>query len=468
MPINLNNVQITGGLTFIPEILTPSGDPYWANVSLLMNNTTTNNQTNNSFIDSSTNNYSITRAGTPTQGSFTPYTIAPNTSYSTSVNGGSGYFDGSGDLLSITNASNIAVGTSPFTLEGWCYFTNVNTPSGGFGSCASFTDATGARGVSLFLTGSGSWRFRVGRSVAGQFEDFFGTTTLVANRWYHFKIVRTSTGTNDTRVFLNGVQEAIGTSTISINMQQFSVGRYLPNDSATTDLLQGYVSDIRLTNNAQPSTVPTSPLTAVSGTQVLFNFTNGGIFDGTAKNNLTTLGDAKVSTAQAKFGTTSVAFDGTGDYLFRPSSDLFGFGLSDFTIECWVRTTVKNTVIFDNRAASNIIPGVFFIQATTGRIGYFDNTVGSLSGSTTDVANGQWNFLAWSRSGGTFRMFVNGLQEYSGSVTGNFGSTRPCYIGASNALSSFFDGHMQDLRITKGVARYTANFTPPTQPFPTY
>ena len=123
MPINFENVQVTGGLTFTNPYVPPPGDPYWANVSLLLNNTTTDNQTNNVFLDSSTNNFTVTRLGTPTQGSFTPFTVAPNTSYSTSVNGGSGYFDGTGDYLSIADNVALQMGSGDFTIECWAYLT---------------------------------------------------------------------------------------------------------------------------------------------------------------------------------------------------------------------------------------------------------------------------------------------------------------------------------------------------------
>ena len=82
--------------------------------------------------------------------------------------------------------------------------------------------------------------------------------------------------------------------------------------------------------------MPTSPPTNIANTSLLLNFTNAGIFDQTAKNILETVGDAKVSTAQYKYGTGSIVFDGTGDYLVTSSSVNNRLGSGDFTIEMWL------------------------------------------------------------------------------------------------------------------------------------
>jgi hypothetical protein len=182
---------------------------------------------------------------------------------------------------------------------------------------------------------------------------------------------------------------------------------------------------------------------------------------------VTAVGNAQISTAQSKFGGSSILFDGVNDRLDIASNTAFGFGTGDFTLECWVRTTVKNTVIFDNRPAGNATsPGTFFIAATTGRLGYYDVSVGALTGTTTDCATGQWVHVAFTRASGTFRMFANGALEYSGTLSGDFGSSRPFRVGEDSTDSADYNGYIDDLRITKGVARYTSNFTPPAAPFP--
>ena len=432
----------------------------------------------NRFRDNSSNNFAITRNGDVRVTPFSPF--APTAAYSPSVNGGSGYFDGSGDYLVTTSAAALAIGTSAFTLEGWCYFNNTNTNGAGFGTSATSSDSSGDRGVSLFLTGSGAWRFRVGRSVAGQFEDFLGTTTLVAGQWYHFKMIRTSTGSNDTRIYLNGVQEAIGTSTISLNMQKFSVGTYTPSDTSGA-LLNGYAAGIRFTNTAESSAIPTSPPTAVSGTQYLVNFTNGGITDATGRNNLETVGDARLDTSIKKYGTGSIKFDGTGDYLNCRMTPELSLGSGNFTIEAWLYFT---GVSGDKGIVSNFstITGPPF-QAFGINIRYASSLGGIRSvfggGSLADAWNTSWSpstntwyHFAATRSGNSYRIFINGTQigstETFTNATTIVNASDPSFsIGtAQTVASSDFQGFIDDLRITTGIARYTTNFTPPVKALP--
>ena len=100
MPITFQNITIEGGFTVAP-IAAPvvPTDTYWANVSYLSQTASTNAQTNNTFLDSSAAGLTITRFGSPTQGSITPFTVANGTSYSTATNGGSSSLAGSGQYL---------------------------------------------------------------------------------------------------------------------------------------------------------------------------------------------------------------------------------------------------------------------------------------------------------------------------------------------------------------------------------
>jgi hypothetical protein len=367
--------------------------------------------------------------------------------------------------LLTTSAAALAIGTSAFTLQGWCYFNNTNTNGAGFGNCAVFTnDPSTARGVSLFLTGSGAWRFRVGRSVVGELEDFLGTTTLVAGQWYHFAIIRTSTGTNDTRVYLNGVQEAIGTSTISLNMEKFAIGVYSPSDITGQALLNGYACDVRFTNTAESSTVPTSPITAVSGTKYLCKFQNAAILDNAMMAVPETVGNAQIDTTIKKFGTGSLKFDGSGDWLrVQGTPNLFNLSTGDFTIECWFYAVSLGTsaivqqgttdwrISYTNNAVMRYEVGANVIQTSTGAFSF--NT---------------WTHLAICKSGTTTTLYLDGTSRVT-TTNSPTNSGNPVYVGANIDGGSPYwplNGYIDDLRITKGVARYTANFTAPTAAFP--
>jgi hypothetical protein len=175
-------------------------------------------------------------------------------------------------------------------------------------------------------------------------------------------------------------------------------------------------------------------------------------------NTVTAVGNAQISTTQSKFGGASIAFDGTGDYVQLLNSDLLAFGTGDYTIEMWIYGT-------DNATGRRIIElsgngeGNLAVVGTT--IQYYNGTFNDSSSSNVIVAN-SWQHIALSRQAGTARVYVDGTVRVSRAAPLST-SQRSLYIGGLNAVP--FVGYMDEIRITKGVARYTANFTPPTAPF---
>ena len=188
---------------------------------------------------------------------------------------------------------------------------------------------------------------------------------------------------------------------------------------------------------------------------------------------VTAVGNAQISTAQSKFGGSSIAFDGTGDYLETPNSTDFAFGAGNFTIEGWVWTgaIVPQTMVCHRIGGGPSLTN-WLVQTNVGKIAFWASDGATYQvnamGSSTDVNNSQWNHIAITRSGSTFRLFVNGSQEASASWAGSISSTSRVVQIGNDTSTNFFNGYIDDLRITKGVARYTAAFTPPTAPFPNY
>jgi hypothetical protein len=441
-------------------------DPYFSSTSLLLLGNGTNGGQNNTFVDNSTNNFTITRNGNTTQGSFSPFTGA----------GGSGYFDGSGDYLAAPANSALSFGTGDFTLECWVYATS--TPSD-VGIYEGRTDGNGPTENGFTLTAYSSSVIRIysnGILIASS-----GTTYV--NTWCHVAVVRSSGTWN---LYINGTSQ--GTSAASRNMTNNDAvvggGRYGASSSVTTSF-PGYISNFRITKSVvytSTFTPPTSPLTAITNTSVLLNFTNASILDSTAKNDLGTVGDAQISTSVKKFGTGSMAFDGTGDYLSIPNSSLFDIGAGDFTIECWVNfiaipsSTNASTFASQWRTSSlnlgwffylyNISGtcGIYFSYSTTGT-NQFDHSVNLPSNPSI----GTWYHYAVCRSGSNLRFFVDGTQIGSTQTLSAtiFNSVAPIWIAAQNNGSPNYqlNGYLDDFRLTK-YARYTNNFTPPTSQLP--
>jgi hypothetical protein len=177
---------------------------------------------------------------------------------------------------------------------------------------------------------------------------------------------------------------------------------------------------------------------------------------------LTAYGNVQISTTQVKYGSGAMYFDGSGDYLSLSSTSDFNFGSGDFTIELWIKTNIK------------INYQAIFISADIG-LWIHTNAAGDLiygAGSGDRLAGyGQvcddlWHHIAITRGSGTVRVFVDGVQTDTTSNTTAINLTSSITFGTYNG-SRYYTGYMDDIRITKGVARYTANFTPPTQALPT-
>ena len=183
---------------------------------------------------------------------------------------------------------------------------------------------------------------------------------------------------------------------------------------------------------------------------------------------VTAVGNAQISTAQSKFGGASIAFDGSGDYLTVLNSSQFDFGVDDFTIEAWCYRTSTATsfeiVSYGNPGADG-----FFFGSNTSTISFGTANGIVLASSSTSLALNVWTHIAVTRSSNVTRVFANGI---AGATTTNalndLDSTTVFRVGINRAVNVFATGYIDDLRITKGVARYTSNFTPPTLPFPDF
>jgi len=233
---------------------------------------------------------------------------------------------------------------------------------------------------------------------------------------------------------------------------------------------------------AQGQPVPNDPNFAFNSLLLHGNGTNGStvITDSSGSpKTVTAVGNAQISTAQSKFGGASIVFDGAGspmDRLTIPAgtTDL-QFGAGDFTIECWVYRLDANTatvVAGQSDLSSN--PGsswAFYVSSSENSIFVIGSTIFSLT--SPNPSTNTWAHVAVSRNGGTLRSFLNGNIVGTNATLGtsainNGLTTYPNTIGSLGINVFGLNGYIDDLRITKGVARYTANFTPPTLPFPDF
>jgi hypothetical protein len=466
LPLNgyLSGFRVLKGTAQYTSNFTPPTAPLTA-----ITNTSLLTCQSNRFVDNSTNAFAITRNGDVRVTPFSPF--APSAAYDPAVNGGSGYFDGTGDYLTAPANAAFQPGTGDFSVEAWfnCETTAVAGLVG-----TNYTGASPNTYVIVTLNRDTGGSNTAGAVIGGVIDGVqIGSAGSVFSNftWNHVVFCRTGSTLS---IFLNGSR--IGTTSNSTNITpniQFEIA----NTSALNRPFKGYVANARMIKGSHPydatqttCTVPTAPLTAITNTSLLCNFTNAGIFDNTGKNVLETVGNAQIDTTTKKYGTGSMEFDGTGDYLISNSStiDLYAFGSGDFTIEMWLYVSVLPSagtynVFYDSRTPDGAYPTITLKGST---VVYYANSADRITSSSISATT--WYHIAVCRSGTSTKLFINGTQEgstYTDSTVYLNTAGRPV-IGAANNGTSPFNGYIDDLRITKGVARYTANFTPPTAAFP--
>jgi len=183
---------------------------------------------------------------------------------------------------------------------------------------------------------------------------------------------------------------------------------------------------------------------------------------------------AVTSTAQSKFAAygSSGLFDGTDDQLTLPNTFGHLFAGNGFCIEGYARaaslaSTVKT--IMGQRSTSAVEHAFSFFVNTTGSLSFATGTaagnVNSVIATSSDgvVTTDNWFHFAATRSGTSLRLFHNGTEVASGTLNHNIhASSQVMRVGALNETTAlFWNGYMQDLCVTIGAAKYTANFTPP-------
>lgn len=417
----------------------------------------------NRFRDTSTNNFTITRNGDVSVQRFSPF--SPAAGYSEAAIGGSarvdldlyGYFEFAAGLSSFSMAA------SDFSFEAWVY------PAAA-GDISVFTRNEGAGAPA-----ESSYRFIVGSTTSEVYSgtSFYSVTSPnpAIRQWSHVAWARTggtfSSYLNGTRV---GTTGTLGTSSLNVLA---TAPLYIAIDAVNSFKLDGYISGTRIIKgsggyNATSSTitVPTAPPTAVTNTQLLLNFTNAGVVDSAAMGNVFTNNDAKLNTTTKKYGTGSIQFDGTGDNIevFPTVDQLLRTGA--FTIEMWVYRNaagVAHSLIAKGGSTTGWLVSINASNAVVFTYGTSTIT------STTTIGATTWTHIAVVREGtGTnqTKIYINGTNSGTGTVATDFTQTNNMFIGCNRSGQTFLNGYLDDIRITKGVARYTANFTAPTAAFP--
>jgi hypothetical protein len=374
------------------------------------------------------------------------------------------YFDGTGDYLSLVDSDDWYFGTGDFTIEFWMRSVGTNSQ---WARIIAQADSAGSLNSDYswsigHYNSAGTLNFHYWNGSAS--VDIISSNVVFDSTWHHVAVTRVG---STILLFVDGIIRGSGTYAGQIynSTKQLAIGR--PGEQNNW-YYSGYLKDFRITKgvarytgnftSSQTTTVAddywANVVLAIHGEGTGTTFTD---VSNSAKT-FTTVGNTTHSTAIAPpFGTSSIYFDGSGDRLDDLSGTNGGFGTGDLTVELWFNrtTTAAGTLVGSRVSSSN---DYFSIDIGVGDSVYV-YTASSVVGATGVPVN-TWVHVAWTRRGGVSYFFLNGILTQTAADTRNyldgwFG------IGAlPNNYGGYYTGYIKDLRITKGVARYTQNFNP--------
>ena len=419
---------------------------------------------NGVLLDNSTFAASVTSTGSPSAAAFSPFGNTEITSTPTN----SIFFTGT----SYINAPSSCVqfGTGNFTMEAWIYPTSASDMN-------IFSRSWGGSNFIICSINGGVINFWMGHPNSGWVAPASANTAIKINQWQHIAVTRNGTAVN---IWVNGISVASATSAVDMNSSDttpLSIGRYPFSGSA----FSGYMSNVRIVNGTaiytSAFTPPTSALSAVTNTSLLVGVGNVLTDLSASALTLTNNGAARISSfsplsAVPTITTTAVPFNGNygnaysvqfngSSYLSAASNSALNLGSGNFTIELWFNQSAVKTTSFMAMSDAGSTGYAFGASGTANKLWWYTGASSKIL-SSSNFQYGVWNHAAMVRVGSTTTMYLNGTSVGSYTDTTTYSGTTT-YIGTDQYGQSW-NGNLSNVRIVKGIAVYTANFTPPTAP----
>jgi len=420
----------------------------------------------NRIYDGSSNDHSITNSGVATVANHSPYKYDV---YNSSTHGGSTYFDTSAAAAYLNFDDPGFYGTTgDFTIEAWVNHTG-----------------TSSRNSTIYSHGNassyGSDYFNLQANSSGEYQLFWGSNTasITASKsvplvqWAHIALVRSG---STVTLYQDG--ESVGSATISgavptAGSNRSFIGSRAPTQSSNSNCFYGSISNFRLVVGTAVYTTaftpPTAPLSNITNTELLLLNADLDIIDKSQSVLRMPMNGVASSTTQTKYLSSSIGFNGTNSYIYLyANGNVFNFDNRDWTIEGWVYITDTSTTnyILDGRTSSSSGITTLYTYTTGGNVYFRAYNGGSYNSAAVSIED-SWHHFALSRSGSTLQWYIDGTASgsaHSVNINSRWDvmSSRFVVGRAGYTSSSYFNGYMSDLRITKGLARYTSNFTAPT------
>ena len=420
------------------------------------------------LADASSSDHTVTSTGNCAIVAYSPYDKEP---YKGSQHGMSLQFNGSNQRIQY-DTTTVNPGTGDCTWEGWFYpYTEAGT------GLIFETQNRATAGLRLYYSNN---VFTVNGSDSLSFT--YSRTGTTARQWNHFAVTKSG---STYKLWINGKDGGSDTGASDVTGDGIALGcSYGTN---TLDL-KGAIADFHVTKEVKYTAEFTPPTKAVAhdAGKTLLRFADDvKMYDASGTHEFQKVssgGGPQLSTTTRKF-TTSAAFQFTGNDILGIGSeyatesetayrlDELPNGTEDFTIEMWF-----NPDSFSNY--EYLYSQSYAIQVyinDSGYIAFATNDEDNTSTYTTNVVDnvalstGTWYHMAFVRNGSSHKLYINGTEYLSATSSASIAKTRAAGIGclyySAGSSNYWFNGYIQDVRVTKGLARYTANFTAPTAEF---
>jgi len=405
----------------------------------------------------------------------------PQLSATTAKFNGSMYFDGNGDYLSIPTSNDFSFGSGDFTVDFWIRFispTDLITPIIGQVEDGSnrwhfvLNNNTGVNeGLLLFSTYSG------GANMIVEAGSWFPN----ADTWYHIALVRSG---GIIKIYVNGESQALSINNNPDESIDIDSGLYI-GDRGFDEFGNIYVDEFRISKGIARWTsdfsgsLPSVPYTSDADTKLLLHM-NGDVSN--SAHTVTVNGNPQLSATTAKFD-GSMYFDGNGDYLSLPESEDWNFGTLDFTIDFWLYITALPNIdsyymILQQYEDSNNIVRITLSYSTGSLVrlnlwrkigGTWAPDSGNFWTNAISFSLDSWHHVAFVKNSTNIMLFLDGDLSTNREESVTFPDLNaPMTIGQrdeSSPSSYNLNGYLDEFRISKGIARWTANFTPPVAPY---
>jgi len=427
--------QATSANSFTLNFITTITDSKYT--TMLAQAVGANNGTNSSLTDSSSNTATITNTGTPVAGTFSPYRSG---GYSTNF-----------VTSSYLTSGMTALSTSNYTIECWVNFRALTgSPWILEGRYDASNNSYGNGGLGIRLESSGKLRAYHSSSYID------GTTVLSLDTWHHVMVVRSGTGTNEFKVYLDGNLEVQGTDANSKTCTHFKVGAAYTGGNNP----KAHIRDLRISNTARATTSPTEPVEADSNTLWLGCNKQYIVDVSASSNSVTVTGDVATKPIGPYDSEEYAAADHGGSIYFDGSSGASFSQInlsSTYTVECWFYATSTDQwqTLFWTASPFN----QFLVRWTSSgvELQYYTKIT-----HQTKTALNTWNHAALVSDGTDVYLYLNG-ERSTNSVSATTNSFSVNYLGWRNGEE--FTGNIADTRIIDGTAVYSgASFTPPAAP----